>query len=394
MGKLADAAVAGVYQTKQGDLSEQTQPATWWESVRGACTDAGLDLGDIDGLIGTGPNGVGLRDGMPAAGVAELLGHPIRFYANSNVGAASTAAGLNLAAYAVSHGLAEVVVIGNAVAGRGEGYASASRDDAVAAMAKLSGPYEYVYGTTRIADYATLAMRHFHEYGTTSEQLAEVAVAERHGATLHPLSVHGHRGDITVEDVISSRMISDPLHLLDCCSVNQGGGAIVVTRADSVRSIGRHAPVALLGYGEGHSHIDPNAAESLTEFPAAKVASDTAFGMAGVSRDDINVAGISDHFTIGVVTGLEDAGFCKKGEGGAFVEKGGTSLTGRLPTNTSGGFLSFSHAGSCGIFTLIELVDQLRGDAGGRQVADASLAFLGGVGGADQAFCTAILGRV
>jgi acetyl-CoA acetyltransferase len=386
--------VAGVYQTKQGDLSEQTQPAVWWESVRGACTDAGLDLGDIDGLIGAGPNGVGLRDGMPAAGVAELLGHPVRFYANSNVGAASTAAGLNLAAYAVSHGLAEVVVIGNAVAGRGEGYASASRDAAVAAMAKLSGPYEYVYGTTRIADYATLAMRHFHEYGTTSEQLAEVAVAERHGATLHPLSVHGHRGDITVEDVTSSRMISDPLHLLDCCSVNQGGGAIVVTRADSVRSIGRHAPVALLGYGEGHSHIDPNAAESLTEFPAAKVASDTAFGMAGVSRDDINVAGISDHFTIGVVTGLEDAGFCKKGEGGAFVDKGGTGLTGRLPTNTSGGFLSFSHAGSCGIFTLIELVDQLRGDAGGRQVADASLAFLGGVGGADQAFCSAILGRV
>ena len=137
MGQLADAAVAGVYQTKQGDLSEQTQPAIWWESVRGACADAGLDLGDIDGLIGAGPNGVGLRDGMPAAGVAELLGHPVRFYANSNVGAASTAAGLNLAAYAVSHGLAEVVVIGNAVAGRGEGYASASRDAAVAAMAKL-----------------------------------------------------------------------------------------------------------------------------------------------------------------------------------------------------------------------------------------------------------------
>ena len=219
-------------------------------------------------------------------------------------------------------------------------------------------------------------------------------MAQRHGSTLHPLSVHGHRGDITVEDVITSRPIADPLHLLDCCSVNQGGGAIVVTSADSVRAAGRHTPVGLLGYGEGHSHIDPNAVESLTEFPAAKVAADTAFGMAGVSREDINVAGISDHFTISVVTGLEDAGFCKKGEGGAFVDKGGTSLTGRLPTNTSGGFLSFSHAGSCGIFTLIELVDQLRHEAAGRQVADASLAFLNGVGGADQAFCSAILGRV
>ena len=235
MGKLADAAVAGVYQTKQGDLSEQTQPATWWESVRGACADAGLDLGDIDGLIGAGPNGVGLRDGMPAAGVAELLGHPIRFYANSNVGAASTAAGLNLAAYAVSHGLAEVVVIGNAVAGRGEGYASASRDAAVAAMAKLSGPYEYVYGTTRISDYATLAMRHFHEYGTT----LGAAGRGRGGAAarLHPAPAVGARapGRHHVEDVTSSRMIADPLHLLDCCSVNQGGGAIMVTTADRVR---------------------------------------------------------------------------------------------------------------------------------------------------------------
>jgi acetyl-CoA acetyltransferase len=394
MGKLADAAVAGVYQTKQGDLSEQTQPGVWWESARSACEDAGLDLGDIDGLIGDGPSGVGLRDGMPAAGVAELLGHPIRFYARSNVGAASTAAGLNLAAYAVSHGLAEVVLIANAVAGGAAGNAGAGRDAAVARMAKLSGPYEYVYGTTRISDYATLAMRHFHEYGTTPEQLAEVAVAQRHGSTLHPLSVHGHRGDITVEDVVSSRMIADPLHLLDCCAINQGGGAIVVTTADHARSIGRHAPVALLGYGEGHSHIDPNAVESLTEFPAAKAAADTAFGMAGVSRDDINVAGISDHFTISVVTGLEDAGFCAKGDGGSFVEKGGTGLSGRLPTNTSGGFLSFSHAGSCGIFTLIELVDQLRHEAGGRQVQDASLAFLNGVGGADQAFCSAILGRV
>jgi acetyl-CoA acetyltransferase len=394
MAKLSDAAIVGVYQTKQGILTDKTQPSVWWECVRGACEDAGLSVGDIDGLINDGPDGVGLRDMMPAPGLAELLGHPIRFHARNIVGAASSAAGVNLAAYAVSHGLAEVVVVASAVAGQARGYGSANRDEAVATMAKLSGPYEYVYGTTRVSDYATLAMRHQYEYGTTAEQLAEIAVAQRHGATLHPLSVNGYRGDITVEDVVTSRMIADPLHLLDCCAINQGGGAYIVTSADHARSLGRHAPIAVLGYGEGHNHIDPNAIESLTEFQGAKVSADTAFGMAGVSRDDINVAGISDHFTIGVLLGLEDAGFCKKGEGGSFVDKGGTSLAGRLPTNTSGGFLSFSHAGMCGIFTLIELVDQLRGDAGERQVKDASLAFFNGVGGAQQAHAAAILGRV
>jgi acetyl-CoA acetyltransferase len=393
MGKLADVAVAGVYQTKQGDLSDSNQPDVWWETVRGACEDAGLSIGDIDGLVAEGPQGVGLREQMPAPGVAEQLGHPVRFHARNTVGAGSTAAGLNLAAYAVAQGLAEVVVIANAVAGRAAGYASANRDEAVAAMAKLSGPYEYVYGTTRVSDYATLAMRHMYEYGTTSEQLAEIAVAQRHGATLHPLSVNGHRGELTVEDVVNSRMVADPLHLFDCCSINQGGGAVIVTSAANAASIGRHAPVVLLGYGEGHSHIDPNAVEKLTEFPAARSAADTAFGMAGVSRDEIDVAGIGDHFTIGVLLGLEDAGFCAKGEGGSFVEKGGTAIGGRLPTNTSGGFLSFSHAGLCGVFTLIELVEQLRNEAGARQVENARLGFLNGVGGAQQAHSAAILGR-
>ncbi len=137
-------------------------------------------------------------------------------------------------------------------------------------MAKLSGPYEYVYGTTRVSDCAVMAMRHMHEYGTTAEQLAEIAVAQRHGATLHPLSVHGHRGELTIEDVVASRLVADPLHLLDCCSINQGGGAIVVTSRQRAAA-GRHAPVVLLGYGEGHSHIDPNSVEKLTEFPAARL---------------------------------------------------------------------------------------------------------------------------
>jgi acetyl-CoA acetyltransferase len=394
MSSLASAAIAGVNITDQGDLSERTQSAVWWEAVRGACDDAGLSITDIDGIIGEGPQGIpGLRDTMPAAGLAEQLGRPIRFHARSSVGAASTASGLNLAAYAIAHGLAEVIVIANAVAGRSGGYASADRDVAVAHMSKLSGPYEYVYGTTRVSDYAILAMRHMHEYGTTSEQLAAIAVSQRYGATLHPLSVHGHQGELSVGDVLSSRMVSDPLHLLDCCLINQGGGAIIVTRESDVAASSRHTPVVLLGYGEGHSHIDVNAVASMTTFPAAKSAADTAFGMAGLSRDEIDVAGVGDHFTIGVLIGLEDAGFCSKGEGGPFAEKGGTAIGGRLPTNTSGGFLSFSHSGQCGIYSLIEVVEQLRHEAGPRQVEGARHGFICGVGGVQQAHSALVLGR-
>jgi acetyl-CoA acetyltransferase len=395
MRQHRDVAIAGVHQTNQGDLSDRTQPEVWWESVREACTDAGLSVGDIDGLVGEPPEGAGIRTSLPGAPLGyDLLGKPLRFHASSTVGAAASAAGLNLAVYAVSAGLADVVVIATAAAGKVEGYASVDRDSAVATMAKLSGPYEYVYGTTRVSDYSVLAMRHMHEFGTTSESLAEIAVAQRHGATLHPKSVNGHRGEITVEDVVSSRMIADPLHLLDCCAINQGGGAIVVTTADTVRSTGRHAPVGLLGYGEGHSHIDPNALPSLAEFPAAQVAADTAFEMAGVSRDDVDVTGIGDHFTVNVLFGLESAGFCKVGEGGDFVKDGALKIGGRLPTNTAGGFLSFSHAGSCGLFTLIEVVEQLRGEAGERQVVDAKIGYLNGVGGAMQNNFSAILGRI
>ena len=242
MGSFAEVAVAGIHQTAQGDLSDRTQSSVWWEAVRGACDDAGLAVADIDGLVAEGPEGVGLRDRMPAPGLAEQLGHPIRFHARSSVGAGSTASGLNLAAYAISHGLAEVVVIASAVAGRAAGYASANRDEAVAAMAKLSGPYEYVYGTTRVSDCAVMAMRHMYEYGTTGEQLAEIAVAQRHGATLHPLSVYGRRGELTVEDVVTSRLVADPLHLLDCCSINQGGGAVIVTSAANAAVMGRRCP--------------------------------------------------------------------------------------------------------------------------------------------------------
>jgi acetyl-CoA acetyltransferase len=233
-----------------------------------------------------------------------------------------------------------------------------------------------------------------HEFGTTPEQLAEVAVAERYGATLHPLSFQGHRGELTIEDVVNSKMVADPLHMLDCCAINQGGGAVLVTTAANVRALGRHAPVGLLGYGEGHSHVDPNALPSLAEPLAGAVGAETAFAAAGISREDIDVCTVSDHFTIGVIFALEAAGFCAPGEGGSFVEDGALRIGGRLPTNTSGGFLSFSHAGNCGVFQLTELVAQLRGAAGPRQVPGAAFGYAGAIGGAMQSNASAILGRL
>jgi acetyl-CoA acetyltransferase len=394
LAELREAAIAGVYTTKQGELFDRTQQSVWWESVKGALADAGLELSDIDGIVGDPPAGVGLREVLQGGPMADMLGRPMRFEAATHIGAAAVSAGLGLAAMAVAHGMADCVILPTAVAGtaplRGTGQ---SRDAQIERMAKLGSPYEWLWGTTRIADYAVIAQRHMYEYGTTSEQLAEIAVAQRHGATLHPHSAMGERGDITIDDVMNSRMIAEPLRLLDSCIINQGGGCIVVTTTDRVRALGRHAPVAVLGWGEAMGYLDPNSAPSLTTF-AGGVAADTAFRVAGVDRDDVDVVGMSDHFTINVLIGLEDAGFCKKGEGGSFVEGGALAIGGRLPTNTGGGFLSFSHAGSCGVFTMIEVAEQLRHEAGERQVANAEIGYVTGMGGVFHTHYGAVLARV
>ena len=186
MVQLSDAAVAGVYVSEQGDLAGRSQPELYWECVQGALADAGLTLADVDGLIGPAPEGFGVRESLPGSAVADIVGHPLRFHAATGVGAASQAAGVGLAALAVANGLAEVVIVPTAAAGASAGYTAADRNAAVEHMAKLGSPFEAVMGTTRVADFAFVARRHMYEYGTTSEQLAAVAVAQRHSATLHP----------------------------------------------------------------------------------------------------------------------------------------------------------------------------------------------------------------
>tara|TARA_Y100000768_G_scaffold199345_1_gene149818 strand:+ start:199 stop:900 length:702 start_codon:yes stop_codon:yes gene_type:complete len=213
-------------------------------------------------------------------------------------------------------------------------------------------------------------------YGTTSEQLAEIAVTMRQHAALNPLAKM--RTPITVDDVLGSRMISRPLHLLDCCIISDGGGAVVVTSLERARDLQKE-PVQILGCGEAVQHQGVGYSDILSI--AAKQSGAKAMQMAGVQHSDIDLAMIYDSFTITVLATLENLGFCPPGEGGNFVANGGISLQGSLPVNPDGGGLSSNHPGMRGIFLVIEAVKQLRNECDARQVAGAEVALAHGTGG-------------
>ena len=253
--------------------------------------------------------------------------------------------------------------------------------------------FEELYGLTTVGLYAMIARRHMHLYGTTSEQLAEIAVAVRHHASMNPEALF--RNPMTVDDIVNSRMISDPLHLPDCCVITDGGGAVVVASAEVARNC-RHTPVWVLGAGEAVAH--QGAGKRDLQYIAARQSHGPAFAMAGVTHEDIDMAMIYDSFTITVLETLEDLGFCQKGEGGDFVTGGRLQIGGELPINTDGGGLSSNHPGMRGIFLLMEATRQLRHQFDGtpRQVPDCNIALCHGTGGAlgtRHSGGTAILGR-
>ena len=238
-----------------------------------------------------------------------------------------------------------------------------------------------------------IAQRHMHLYGTTSEQLAQVAVSTRKHASMNPEALF--RTPITVEDVVNARVISSPLHLLDCCVITDGGGAVVVASPELARSC-KQNPVWVLGVGEALAHQGAGKRD-LIEI-AAKQSTTPAFAMAGVTHKDIDMAMIYDSFTIPVIETLEDLGFCKKGEGGDFVSGGRIEIGGELPINTDGGGLSSNHPGMRGIFLLLEATRQLRHKFEGtpRQVPNCNIALCHGTGGAlgsRHSGGTVILGR-
>ena len=346
------------------------------QSALAALGDAGLKLSEVDGLFCTM-----MEDAMPALMAAEYLGIQPRIMDGTMLGGSSFVNYLTSATMALEAGLCDVALI---VYGSNQRTASgklvtASRPPAYEA------PYNPRYP---ISAYAMAAARHMHEYGTTREQLADVAVSARAWAQHNPEAFE--RGRLTREDVLGARMVGDPLTVRDCCLVTDGGGAIVMVRADRAKDFPK-TPVYVLGSAAESSHRQISQMKDFT-VTAARESGKHAFAAAGVSPSDIQVVELYDAFTINTILFLEDLGFCAKGEGGAFVEGGRIAPDGVLPVNTNGGGLSCVHPGMYGIFTVIEAARQIRGDAPGMQLNNIDLALAHGNGGVLSSQVTAILG--
>jgi len=380
------AVIVGIGESQVGRVPGRSALQLQSDAALAALADAGIGIGAVDGLLTT-PLRVE-RWNMPSGVVAHNLGVHPRFLSTVDLAGASGVSMIHQAVMAVESGQCDVALC---VAGQNL-LSHRSRDQAVKSMAESGSAhpqFEVPYGPVVPSLYALIAQRHMYEYGTTPEQLAEVAVTIRRHAGLNP-NAH-KREPLTVADVLGSRMISTPLHMLDCAIVSDGAAAAIVTTAERAADM-RKRPISLLGQGYGlrHGHIGDH--KLLTTTGAVESGRD-AFAHAGVARTDIDVAQIYDCFTITVIVELEDLGFCPKGEGGRFVEGGRIGLGGELPVTTHGGLLSGGHPGlPGGFFHVIEGVRQLRGEAGERQVADAELALVHGNGGVASVHCTLILG--
>jgi acetyl-CoA acetyltransferase len=376
-------AIVGVALSDTGRVDTKTPWELHGQAVRRAVADAGLTKADIDGVAS---NGLGTLQPIE---VAEYLGLRPTWVDSTGVGGATWEVMAGHAADAIAAGHADVVVLV---------YGSTARADLKKRLrtANLSfgtrGPvqFEVPYGHTLIGKYAMAARRHMHTYGTTIEQLAEVAVSARYNAQFNPDAYY--REPITVDDVLASEMIADPFTRLQCCIRSDGGCAVVLAAEDRVPDTAK-PPVWVLGHAQHVSHTTMSEWPDFTVSPAA-VTGPTAFARAGVTPADIDVCTIYDAFTYMALVTLEDLGFCAKGEGGALAESGALRLGGSLPTNPDGGGLSACHPGMRGLFLLVEATRQLRHEyPPERQVPDAELACVSGTGGWFCSNGTLILGR-
>lgn len=353
------------------------------QAVRRALDDSGVRKADIDGFMTVGNNGFMIDD---VATMAEYLQIRHKWCEGTQYGGSATEAFVDHAAEAIRAGKCDTVLITYGSDLR----SNKTRSLSMGMVPAFDGPrgWEQPFGPSIMSNYAMMAQRHMYEYGTTIEQLAEIAVSTRLHAANNPNALN--KDPLTIEQVISAPRLADPFGRYDCCLVTDGGGAIIMTTAERANDL-KQKPIWVLGSAMSSTHWNPSQMHDMTTTGAA-VAGPKAFARAGLKPSDMDFAQIYDSFTITVMLQLEGLGFCKKGEGGAFVESGVLRPGGKLPTNTDGGGLSSSHPGQRGIFLLIESVLQLRGQATGRQVPNAKLGVASGSGGMASYMGTVILG--
>lgn len=379
------AIVAGVGESAIGKVPQMTGLALNAQAAKRALDDAGIAMAEVDGLL----TAYSLTEPYPMLGsvLAEYLGLRPRYAASIITGGATPAVMLSHAAQAVASGQASVVLV-TAGENRATGL---TRDQAVKALSAFGHPYfEDPYGPHIPGFYAMIARRYMHDHAVAREDLARVSVQTRAHACRHP---NAHmRTPITVEDVLASKPIAEPLNLLDCCLISDAAGAYVVTAAERAGDL-KAKPAYLLGAGEMHTHEHILAAPSLTEF-GAKQSAAQAYAMAGLGPADIDFAELYDCFSVVPIIEAEEVGLAAPGEGAALWREGRAAIEGELPINTHGGMLSHAHAGAAGgLFGIVEAVRQLRGGEGARQVARHEIALVHNEGGILSSHATVILGN-
>ena len=375
--RRGSAAIVGVAESDLGQVADGLSVIDLMaQGTKRALDDCGLSLKEVDGLFSATA-----QSRLSVLALAEYLGINPIFLGSTIVGGSSFEYHVAHAMGVIALGLCNVAVIAYGSTQRSVGRKQAT--------VREINPYETPFKPFMPASaYALAASRHMHEFGTTREQLAAVAVAAREWALLNPAA--WEKKPLTIEGVLSSRMVSYPFTVRDCCLVTDGGGAIVVASAQRARSL-KKPPAYVLGFGHSVTHASISNMSDLT-VTGAVAAGQAAYKMAKLDPPDVDAVELYDAFTINTILFLEDLGFCKKGEGGAFVEGGRIGPSGPLAVNTNGGGLSYCHPGMYGLLLLIEAVRQLRGECGARQVKDCEVALAHGNGGVLSSQATIILG--
>lgn len=377
MRELSNAVcIVGVDESDEiGHLPHKSQMALHLEAITNAVRDAGLNISDVDGIFTAGQH-------SPAI-LGEALGITPRYVDGTSVGGCSFMILVEHAVAALYHHLCDVAVISHGESGRSGVGVTRGRDTAI------SGQYEIPYGFGAAPTYfSMITTRHMHEYGTTLEQWAQVAVSTRAWAGLNPKAMY--RDPLTIAEVLNARMISYPFTVLNICLVTDAGGAVVLTRADRAKDCAKK-PVYVRGTGEGTEHVSITQMQGLPLSAATRISGQRAFAMAGVTHSEFDHLMLYDAFTSGPPIMLESLGFAKPGEGVHFFADGRSTPGGSLPINTNGGGLSYTHSGMYGIFPIIEATRQQRGECGARQVPNIHLSLVNGMGGMLSAAGTLVL---